>query len=239
MAMENGYSLSDIAAASGEGMGGCNSWVLILLFAMIWGFGGNGFGGWGNNGLANAIGYENLATSNEVQRGFDNQNSMANEREILAAINGNSLQGMQNSNANTQYITGALNDKYGELARDIAGIAVGQANLLANQNECCGAIRMQMADAASQQRYESMQQTASLQQLIQAEGNATREMLQQNKIEALQQKLSGMEQALNTQMLQNSIQQATAGVVRYPDTWAYNAGTSPFCNCGNACGCNV
>jgi len=63
-------------------------------------------------------------------------------------------------------------------------------------------------------------------------------MLQQNKIEALQQKLSGMEQALNTQMLQNSIQQATAGVVRYPDSWSYNAGTSPFCNC-NPCGCNV
>lgn len=236
MAMENGYSLSDMAAACGEN--GCNSWVLILLFAMI--FGNSGFG-WGNNAAANtaaALGYENMATSAEVQRGFEAQNSMANEREILAAINGNSLQGMQNSNANTQYITGALNDKYGELARDIAGIAVGQANLLANQNECCGAIRMQMADAASQQRYESMQQTASLQQLIQAEGNATREMLQQNKIEALQQKLSGMEQALNTQMLQSSIQQATAGVVRYPDSWSYNAGTSPFCNC-NPCGCNV
>lgn len=234
--MENGYSLSDIAAASGEGMGGCNSWVLILLFAMI--FGNTGFG-WGGNNAAAALGYENMATSAEVQRGFEAQNSMANEREILAAINSNSLQGMQNSNQNTQYITGALNDKYGELARDIAGVAVGQANLLANQNECCGAIRMQIADAASQQRYESMQQMAQLQQTIQAEGNATRELIQQNKIEALQQKLNGVEQALNTQMLQNSIQQATAGVVRYPDSWAYNAGTSPFCNCGNACGCNV
>ena len=238
MAMENGYSLSDIAAASGEGMGGCNSWVLILLFAMIWGFGGNGFGGWGNNGFANAIGYENLATSAEVQRGLDAQNSMANEREILAAVNGNSLQGMQNSNQNAQYITGMLNDKYGELQRDIAGIAVGQANLLANQNECCGSIRMQMADAASQQRYESAMQAAQLQQTIMAEGNATRELMQQNKIEMLQQKLNGVEQALNTQMLQNAIQQATAGVVRYPDQWTYNAGTSPFCNCGSGC-CNI
>ena len=232
----NGMSPADYAAiASNDGMGGNNWLAMIFLFALIFGFGGNG---WGNNGFQNAIGYENLATSNEVQRGFDNQNSMANEREILATVNSNSLQGMQNANQNTQYLMGAFNDKYNELQRDVAGIAVGQAQLLANQNECCGAIRMQMADAASQQRYESMQQTASLQQLIQAEGNATREMLQQNKIEALQQKLSGMEQALNTQMLQNSIQQATAGVVRYPDSWSYNAGTSPFCNC-NPCGCNV
>ena len=235
--MDTPMTPADYAAiTNSEGMGGCNSWVLILLFAMIWGF--NGFGGFGGNNAAAALGYENLATSNELQRGFDFQNSMANEREILAAINSNSLQGMQNSNQNTQYITGALNDKYGELARDIAGVAVGQANLLANQNECCGSIRMQIADAASQQRYESMQQMAQLQQAIQAEGNATRELIQQNKIEALQQKLNGVEQALNTQMLQASIQQATAGVVRYPDSWAYNAGTSPFCNC-NPCGCNV
>ena len=45
----NGYSLSDIAAATGEGGFG-GSWVLILLFAMI--FGGNGFFG-GNRGGIN------------------------------------------------------------------------------------------------------------------------------------------------------------------------------------------
>lgn len=240
MAMENGYSLSDMAAACGEN--GCNSWVLILLFAMI--FGNSGFG-WGNNNAAAALGYENLATSAEVQRGLDAQNSMANEREILAAVNGNSLQGMQNSNQNAQYITGMLNDKYGELQRDIAGVAVGQANILANQNACCAATsaglaqnRYDSSQQFSQLRYEQMQQMAQLQQAIQAEGAATRGLIQENKIEALQQKLNGVEQALNTQMLQNAIQQATAGVVRYPDSFAYNAGMNPFCNCGNGC-CNI
>lgn len=228
------YSLSDIAAASGDnGFGNNGSWVLILLFAMI--FGGNGFG-WGNN---SALGYENLATSAEVQRGFDAQNSMANEREILAAVNGSTMQGLQAGNQNTQYVTSMLNDKYGELARDIAGVAVGQANLLANQNECCCSTKMLVSESAAQQRYDSAQQTAQLQSAIQAEGAATRAMIQENKIEALQQKLNGVEQALNTQMLQNSIQQATAGVVRYPDSFAYNAGANPFCGCGNGCGCNI
>ena len=81
---EGNYSLADIAAAmGGNGMGGMGgSWLAILFLIIL--FGGNG--GWGNN-FNNAIGYENLATSNEVQRGFDNQNSMANQREILSAVN--------------------------------------------------------------------------------------------------------------------------------------------------------
>jgi hypothetical protein len=210
-------------ALSGNEGGG---WLMmIVLFLII--CGGGNFG-WGNNGLANAIGYENLATSAELQRGFDNQNSMANEREILAAVNGNSLQGMQNANQNTQYLMGSFNDKYNELQRDVAGIAVGQAQLLANQNECCGAIRMQMADAASQQRYDSAMQTAQLQQAIQAEGAATRAMIQENKIETLQQ-----------QVQQLQLQQAVQGVVRYPDSFSYNAGVNPFCSCGCGNGFNV
>lgn len=47
--MEN-YSLSDIAAATGNdcGFGGNSAWVLIILFALI--FGNSGFGGFGNRG---------------------------------------------------------------------------------------------------------------------------------------------------------------------------------------------
>ena len=48
------------------GMGGVG--LLVILFFLMSG----GFGGWGNNG--------GVATSAEVQRGFDNQNSMANQR---------------------------------------------------------------------------------------------------------------------------------------------------------------
>lgn len=71
MGMENGYSLSDVAAATrgADGLGGgTDSWVLIILFALI--FGGGGFG-FGNNsriagdpvtesGLCNAMNFNNL-----------------------------------------------------------------------------------------------------------------------------------------------------------------------------------
>ena len=219
-----GMGPADVAAVmrgnmgygDGWGNGGSWWWIVILFFAMMWG--GNG---WGNNGFQNAIGYENLATSNEVQRGFDNQNSMANQRDILAAVQNNALQEMQNSNQNTQYITGTLNDKYNELQRDIAGVAMQQQQTQAQQAQCCCETKMLISETAAQQRYESAMQNNAVIQAIQAEGNATRQMYQQDKIDSLNQKVQTLE-----------MQNAMAGVVRYPMSTAYNAGFNPFCNCG-------
>lgn len=230
--------------------GGGSWWIVLLFFAMMWG--GNG---WGNNNFANAIGYENLATSNEVQRGFDSQNSMANEREILAAVNAGAMQGIQNGNQNTQYMTSMLNDKYNELQRDIAGVGMMQQQAIANQNDCCCSTKMLIQDntaainagiaqnrydaalntanlnaGMAQNRYEAALNTSSITQAIQQEaaqtrmvaqqeGAATRQMLQDNKIEALQQRVNDL-----------TLQSQLAGVVRYPMTTAYNAGFNPFCS---------
>lgn len=217
-----GMGPADVAAVMrgnyggyGDGWGGNCWWIVILFLALMWG--GNG---WGNNGFQNAIGYENLATSNEVQRGFDNQNSMANEREILAAINNNSMQGVMNANQNTQYITGQVMDKYNELQRDIAGVSMQQQQTMAQQSQCCCETKMLISETAANQRYESAMQNNAILQAIQADGNATRQMLQQEKIDGLQQKVQTLE-----------MQNAMAGVVRYPMSTAYNAGYNPFCNC--------
>lgn len=203
-----------------DGWGGNGCWWIVILFlAMMWG--GNG---WGNNGFQNAIGYENLATSNEVQRGFDNRNSMANEREILATVNQNSLQGMQNANQNTQYLMGMFNDKYNELQRDIAGVAMTQQAAIANQNECCCSTKMLISDLASQARYDSaMQNNAVLQAIA---GISSK--MDQNEITNLRDKINGLE-----------LQNAMNGVVRYPMSTAYNAGYNPFCNCGNGWNCGM
>ena len=203
-AVMNGYG------NDGWGGNGC-WWIVILFFALMWG--GNG---WGNNGFQNAIGYENLATSNEVQRGFDNQNSMANQRDILAAVQGNALQEMQNNNQNTQYLMGAFNDKYNELQRDIAGVAMAQQAAIANQNECCCSTKMLISDLASQARYDSAMQNNAILQAI--AGISSK--MDQNEITNLRDKVSGLE-----------LQNAMNGVVRYPMSTAYNAGYNPFCNC--------
>lgn len=218
--MAEGMTASDVALMSRNGDGWNDGMGFMWIFALLI-LANGGFGGWGNNGFQNAIGYENLATSNEVQRGFDNQNSMANEREILAAINSNSMLGMQNANQNTQYITGQVMDKYNELSRDIYGISMAQQAAIANQQQCCCETKMLIAETASNQRYDSAMQTNAIIQAVQAEGAASRAMYQQDKIEALQQKVNSLE-----------LQNAMNGVVRYPTGLSYNAGPSPFCGNG-------
>ena len=143
MSMENGgLSASDalLLGSGGAGGFGGNSFMWIFGLLILMGMFNGGFGGWGNNGFANAIGYENLATSNEVQRGFDNQNSMANEREILSAVNSGTAQAVAATNQTFHDTLGIIQNRYDELARDVAGLAVGQANQLAKSAECLDAI---------------------------------------------------------------------------------------------------
>ena len=62
------------------GFGGSDAWILIILFAMIFGWGnGNGFGG-GNNGGGNGAGWLYDVNAN-TNRGFD-------QSAVMAGING-------------------------------------------------------------------------------------------------------------------------------------------------------
>ena len=211
-------TLSDIAALNHDGDGwGSGCWWVIVLFALIFGWGGNG---WGNNGFANAIGYENLATSNEVQRGFDNQNSMANQREILAAVNNGTAQSVATSNQVFHDMMQYTGDKYMELQRDIAALGVGQANLLAKENECC---------CTTQRAIDGVNYNIAMQV-----NDAVQKL--DDKIQGISDQITGNRMAdMQNQINQLQLEQAMQGVVRYPNMFAYNAGNNPFCGCGNGC----
>lgn len=196
----NGYSLADIGALMGSngGFGGGMSWIAILfLFVLL---GGNGFGGWGANAQ--------VATSNEVQRGFDNQNTMANQREILGAVNAGTAQSVAATNQVFHDLVGYVGDKYAELDRDVLGVSAGIQQVIANENQCC----CNTLRAIDSVKFENAQNT-----------NKILEAMAQNKIEALQEKVRSLELA-----------QATQNTVKYPNTFSYNAGPSPFCG---GCGC--
>lgn len=74
--------------------------------------------------------------------------------------------------------------------------AIGQKELSAQIAECC----------------------CKTQNAIHAEGEATRALIQENKIEALQQKIHALE-----------LQAALCGVVRYPTALTYTTSCNPFC----------
>ena len=225
---ENGLSASDIALLNKDNAGWGDTSFFWIFALLILANGGLGFSG---NSFANAIGYENLATSNEVQRGFDNQNSMANEREILAAVNAGTAQAVATSNQVYHDVVGYVGDKYDELARDISGVALLQQQAIANQNDCCCSTKMLIGEVAAginaniaQSRYDAAMNTAAI--------NATTTAQTQKILDAITgNRMADMQNQINALELQNQL----ATVVRYPSNTFY-AVPSPCFNSGCGCG---
>ena len=212
--MDNGTGLSasDVALLNGNGWGDGNSfmWIFALLLLGM----NNGFG-WGNNNASN------LATSNEVQRGFDAQNSLANEREILSAVNAGTAQAVAATNQTFHDTLGIIQNRYDELARDISGLAVGQAQVLANQNACCCETKQMIM----QNNYDGAMRDAQTNANFTAQIQSVKDMIAQDKIESLQSQVSQLQLA-----------QATNGMLRFPNSWSYGAGPFPpifGCGCQN------
>ena len=186
--------------------GGSGIWLFAIL-ALMWG--GNGFFGGGRTGLGTE------AIQADINRGFDNQNLQSQTRDILSAVTSGTAQSVAATNQTFHDMLFAINDKYSELQRDTAALAVGQANLLAKENECCCA-QLRAIDGVN---YNSALNTASIKEAILLDGQKTRELITTNKIEALQGRINQLE-----------LNQAVANVVRYPSMSTYTSGTNPFYN---------
>lgn len=195
-----GYPYGGSGFGFGGGDGGLFAILLIVLLM--------GGSAWGMNGRG-AFGTE--AIQNQVQQGFDNQNTMANQREILAA-----------TNQVYHDITGYVGDKYAELDRDVLSINSTLQQVMANQNQCCCST-LRAIDGVN---YAAAQNTAAINANTTAAVQKVLDAITENKIEALQGKINQLE-----------LNNAVAGVVRYPTTFSYNAGQSPFCN--GSCGCGA
>jgi hypothetical protein len=208
----SGLSASDVAMLSNGGFGDGNAflWIFALLILANGGFGG----GFGNNGNSNAI-------QNDINRGFDNQNLQAQTRDILAAVNAGTAQTVAATNQTFHDTLMANQALYNETARDIAALAVGQANALANQNECCGATKQLIM----QSNYDAAARDAATNANFTAQIQSVKDMIAQNKIESLQAQVSQLQLA-----------QATSGMLKFPNSWSYGAGPFPpiFGCCGQA-----
>lgn len=217
---EGNFSLADVGAMLGNrgdglfGGSGIGIIAILFLFVLLAGNGGWGFGG---------RGAEQYATSNEVQRGFDNQNAMANQREILSAVTAGTAQSVAATNQVFHDLVGYVGDKYAELDRDVLGVSAAVQQSIANQNECCCSTKMLISETAAQNRYDNLLNTNAINATTVAQTQKILDALAQNKIEALENKVAELQLA-----------QATGNVVRYPNTFSYNAGPSPFCG---GCGC--
>jgi hypothetical protein len=89
-------------------------------------------------------------------------------------------------------------------------------NRFANKECCC-----ETQQALLENRYLAAQNTAEINAVTTAQTQKILDAICGNRI-------SDMQNQINQLQLQNAV----AGVVRYPNGMTYNAGTSPFCNCG-------
>ena len=188
----------------GDGLAGGGSFVwifgLIVLLALF-----NGGFGMGGNGNSNAI-------QNDINRGFDSQNLQAQTRDILGAVTSGTAQTVAAANGVYHDVVGYVGDKYSELARDISGLAVGQANLLAKENECCCAT-LRAIDGVN---YNSAMNTAAINANTTAQTQKILDAITGNRMADMQARINALE-----------LQQAVCGVVRYPLSTTYSA-TNPF-----------
>ena len=197
----------------GGDMGG-NSWIfLFAILALMWG--GNGFGFGGGAGNSNAI-------QADVNRGFDNQNLQAQTRDILSAVTNGTAQTIASSTANATNAINAIKDGNAALIREFGTVETALTALSGKQQECC-CNTLRAVDGVN---YNQAINTAAINANTTAQTQKILDAIAQSKIDTLQNKVNQLE-----------LQNAVAGVVRYPSMSAYSAGQNPFCS--NGCGCSV
>lgn len=192
--MDN-LSPSDVALLN-RGTDGWGGNSFFWIFALLILAGGGGFG-WGNRGD-----YGQFATA-------------ASQQEILFGQQFQNLDNKMDRLGNgIADATFALNASIKDGQYNVSGAVVSEGRALQGQIAqcCCDNKTMQL-----QNKYE-------LATAIHAEGEQTRALIQQNKIETLQSRVSQLE-----------MQNAMCGIVRYPMSTTYTSGGNPFCgcNCGN------
>lgn len=236
--MDNGLSPADISALTGNGInGGFNEmiWLFAIIALMGGGFGGYGFGNGNGNGNANAI-------QADVNRGFDNQNLQAQTRDILSAVTNGTAQTISASTANAQNAINAIKDGNAGVIREFGVVESALTALGGKQQECCcntlraidaanynGAINTaQINSNIAQNRYEAALNTAAITEKAAENTQKILDAITGNRI-------ADMQNQINSLQLQN----ATAGMLKFPQSWSYGAGPFPpiFGGCG--CGQNI
>ena len=252
----NGVSLADIAAVTGnnrnnDGMWGDGAWWIVIL--LIFGWGNNGWGGFGGNG--NGAGY----TDSAIQRGFDNQaviskldgisnglcdgfyamnnsmltgfngintNIMQTGYGIQQAINADTVANMQNTNA----LQAQLANCCCETREAIQGVNYNMAtNTCALQNTMCNNTR----DIIDSQQAGTR---AILDYLCTKENADLRDKVQKLELSASQDRQNALLTTAMTaqaQQIVNSVNPTAipAYVVPNPNAYAYG------CGCNAGCGC--
>lgn len=165
------YSLGDLAAVTGSenGFGGSGAWVLIILFALIFG-NGNWFGGNRNN--------DRNATVGDVQRATD-----------FAALERQNNEGVAATRQSAYDVMGAIKDGNYNVLGEIRDLQAAASSGFASMQQCC----CEQLRAIDGVNYNGAINTASINANTTAQTQKILDALAQNKIDSLTAKVNELQ----------------------------------------------
>ncbi len=255
-------SLADIAAVTGngrnnDGMWGGDGWWAIIIFAMIFGWGGFGGNGWGGNGGMGAT--ASAYTDSAIQRGFDTQAIIGKLDGItnglcdgFYAVNNSMLTGFNGINTNVMQtgfsIQQAINADTVASMQNTNALQAQLANCCCETREAIQGVNYNMAQNTCALQNTMNSNTRDIIESQQAGTRAILDYLCQEKISSLQAENSDLRRAASqdkqsallttamsaqAQQIINAVNPAAipAYVVPNPNAYAYGCGCNTGCNC--------
>lgn len=251
----NGYSLADIAAATGNGNNGNNdgffngdgAWILLLFILILAGGWGNGYGGFGGGNGAAGTTY----VTSDIQRGFD-QSAIINGLTGIANAVNSGFSGAEISRCNAQAnILQTLNNNQGNLSNQLNTIAMNQQNCCCENRAGLADLKYTVATEACADRTavtdalrdviasNTANTQAILDKLCQQEIDALKAQNQQLQMQSYLANLAASQNAQTGQILNDNAAQTTAllRALNPAPIPAYVVANPYGCNCANSCGC--
>ena len=194
--MDNTSGITPVMPLGGDAFGGGNSFVWIFGLLILLGlFNGGGFGFGNNTNALNA----------DMQRGFDQQNTMYQTGNILSAVTNGTAQTIAASTQNAANAITAIKDGNASLIREFGNVETALTALGGSMQNCCCDVK-QLISAS---KYETAMQMAAMEQRITSKMDA-------NEIQNLRDKVSALQ-----------LEASTANVLRFPNAWTYYGGYFP------------
>lgn len=227
--MTDGLTASDVAVLTGntrnnDGFGDGNGWW-IILFLLICGWGGYGFGGGYNGGGTNTPGFQGFATRSDIDAALATQG-------IESGITGIGTQ----------------------LCNGFAGVNSAIANLGYQNQQCCCDLKQAIGDVNYNMAAQTniLQNTVNngFRDVIEAQNAGTQRIIDtitQDKIQSLQTELQSAQLQLSNQAQTTNIINALrpTPTPSYPVMSPYTSIINPTgftfgvngCGCNTGCGC--
>ena len=159
----------------------------------------------GGNGNANAL-------QADMQRGFDNQNTMAQTRDILTAVTNGTAQTISASTQNAANAINAIKDGNASLIREFGNVETALTALGGQSQECCCNI-MRAIDGVN---YNGAINTAAINANTTAQVQKILDAIMGNRMADMQSQINALQ-----------LQAATSNVLRFPNSWTFAGGVFP------------